>query len=363
MASYFLSSSGDDDTGDGSRGNPWFSIDKAGNNSVAGDVVWIKADGEYNLTNRFLANTGGGSDDNFRYWIGYSDWASCNEANKTSDIDTGSTYALLKNNAQTGLSQVYMTGIITCKNQIWRNLEFKQHVTGNDWWFEITGGGSYGGWLFKHCKNNNCHELIKFGGAMGGLTMVDCDFDKNESTVCEIDSAYLRARNCIFDFISNVSMGSKYNFQVLYKCKFRRYDSAHAIIACTGINPTADSDTVETLDDGAVIWDSILKANSAYYCVRRATAGNSVITDLDYNCLYNSTANVYVLFVSKNPQFNLENVDPELTADLRPVKASVLRGGVPDINGNPDQIGAIRQKYQFANRGRIVNRGKLWVIR
>jgi len=51
------------------------------------------------------------------------------------------------------------------------------------------------------------------------------------------------------------------------------------------------------------------------------------------------------------------------SGDFRPRSPAVLRGGRPDINGNPTQMGAILQKYQFGDRERIANMARLRIIR
>jgi len=51
------------------------------------------------------------------------------------------------------------------------------------------------------------------------------------------------------------------------------------------------------------------------------------------------------------------------SGDFRPRNPAVLRGGRPDINGNPTQMGAILQKYQFGDRERIANMARLRIVR
>ena len=62
--------------------------------------------------------------------------------------------------------------------------------------------------------------------------------------------------------------------------------------------------------------------------------------------------------IEQDPQF----VDAA-SGDFRPRNPAVLRGGKPDINGNPTQMGAILQKYQFGDRERIANMARLRIIR
>lgn len=49
--------------------------------------------------------------------------------------------------------------------------------------------------------------------------------------------------------------------------------------------------------------------------------------------------------------------------DFRPRNPNVLRGGLPDIDDNPSQMGVILQKYQFVRRARGANVGRLQIIR
>lgn len=62
-----------------------------------------------------------------------------------------------------------------------------------------------------------------------------------------------------------------------------------------------------------------------------------------------------------------KDTDPEIVdvtnGVFRPLNPAVLRGGRPDIAGNPGQIGMVIQKYQFTQRARQVNRGRLAIIR
>lgn len=62
--------------------------------------------------------------------------------------------------------------------------------------------------------------------------------------------------------------------------------------------------------------------------------------------------------IEENPLF----VDAS-GSDFRPRNPNVLRGGLPDIDDNPSQMGVILQKYQFARRARGANVGRLQIIR
>ncbi len=85
-----------------------------------------------------------------------------------------------------------------------------------------------------------------------------------------------------------------------------------------------------------------------------------------YCCAHNNSSGQFSLpgalpaihSIEEDPQF----VDAA-NGDFRPRNPAVLRGGKPDISGNPTQMGAILQKYQFGDRERIVNMARLRIIR
>ncbi len=78
---------------------------------------------------------------------------------------------------------------------------------------------------------------------------------------------------------------------------------------------------------------------------------------------HNNNLNYPSVYIGEN---NLE-VDPQFAdadnGDFRPRNPRVLRGGIQDINGNVTQMGAIIQAYQFPKRARMVNHGRLSIVR
>lgn len=85
-----------------------------------------------------------------------------------------------------------------------------------------------------------------------------------------------------------------------------------------------------------------------------------------YCCAHGNSSGQYSLpaglpaisSIAEDPQF----VDAA-NGDFRPRNPAVLRGGKPDISGNPTQIGAVLQKYQFGDRERVANMARLRIIR
>jgi hypothetical protein len=62
--------------------------------------------------------------------------------------------------------------------------------------------------------------------------------------------------------------------------------------------------------------------------------------------------------IEENPQF----VDAA-NGDFRPRNPNVLRGGKPDIADNATEMGAVLQEHQFDRRAKVVNFGRLQIIR
>jgi len=83
-------------------------------------------------------------------------------------------------------------------------------------------------------------------------------------------------------------------------------------------------------------------------------AGAKVTNHISVNSITRQLSDV----IEEDPQF----VDAA-NGDFRPRNPAVLRGGKPDISGNPTQMGAILQKYQFGDRERIANMARLRIIR
>ena len=67
--------------------------------------------------------------------------------------------------------------------------------------------------------------------------------------------------------------------------------------------------------------------------------------------------------VSIKNMFSLLEIDPELDANYRPRNPQVLRGGIPQLSDALSQLGAVRQKYQFPQKGRTVNHGRLGIVK
>jgi len=95
-------------------------------------------------------------------------------------------------------------------------------------------------------------------------------------------------------------------------------------------------------------------------------AGSLMAPHVAYCCAHGNGSGQFSLPAALPEQNCIEEAPQFVDAangDFRPRNPAVLRGGKPDINGNPTQMGAILQKYQFGDRERIANMARLRIIR
>ena len=96
------------------------------------------------------------------------------------------------------------------------------------------------------------------------------------------------------------------------------------------------------------------------------TTGDLMAPHVAYCCAHGNGSGQFSLPTAL-PEQNSITEDPQFVdaanGDFRPRNPAVLRGGKPDISGNPTQMGAILQKYQFGDRERIANMARLRIIR
>lgn len=93
---------------------------------------------------------------------------------------------------------------------------------------------------------------------------------------------------------------------------------------------------------------------------------NTMMPYVTHCCAHGNSSGQFSLPAAL-PEWDSIEQDPQFvgaaSGDFRPRNPAVLRGGKPDINGNPTQMGAILQKYQFGDRERIANMARLRVVR
>jgi len=123
----------------------------------------------------------------------------------------------------------------------------------------------------------------------------------------------------------------------------------------------------------AAVRNNVLVPHEDANAIKIYTAGGSVRND--YNCIRGADGNQLAAPFATSKSGGVAPVlggnsieaDPEFadagSGDFRPRNPLVLRGGREDVAGNPIQMGAILQRYQFGQRGRMVNFARLGIIR
>lgn len=374
MANKFVSSTGPKGTGDGnSEANAW-SLAGALANAAAGDYVWIKSDGVY--SGSFTVNCSGSATGNTHiFFIGYNDINNCDLVNHISDMDFGRPFwggPLNPNAANCWVSvagssanAVYQSG----KNNIhWRNVYFRNNNM-------ATGYYAYNMKNSQNCSFTKC----RFQHSDTNLWM------DSGSTNCLIKYCYFS------DYVgSNLDIGGTSYLNMFSHCVFN--GGAAKMYRSVGCNSIFIGGSYAV---GAFYYQNIVFNNTMYnqssYCL--AYGHNSYVGGLiEYNNIFIPAAkNVPAIYKNGNGSIaysgygcaycvagdsildtpysgeNGLNVNPQFVnaagSDFRPRNPLVLRGGVPDFAGNPAQIGAVLQKYQFVKRGQAANPGRISIFK
>jgi hypothetical protein len=378
MANKFVSSTGPKGTGDGSSEQNAWSLANALSNAAADDYVWIKNDGVYAGT--FTVNCSGSYTANTHiFFIGYNDINNCDLINHISDMDYGGSFwggPLNPNavNCWVNIDGQGAAGNIVyqyAKHNIhWRNTHF--HNTNG-----LSGSNAY------ECRSsrNTTWTKCKFTNAYYGLypeqlcqnILADYCYFENDIRGCHFGTGYHSAiRNCVmvipagnvglimYDTLcensifigGSYAIGAQYNRNTVRNCILYNQTSYCAAYG--------HSTYVSGLIEFNNIYSPLTKNLPAIY---KEAAGS--IAYGGHSCAY-SIADDSLLdtpydgenAINANPML----VDPD-NMDFRPTNPAVLRGGRGGIDNNPAQIGAIFQKYQFANRSRAANPGRISIFK
>jgi len=123
----------------------------------------------------------------------------------------------------------------------------------------------------------------------------------------------------------------------------------------------------------ANVFNNILVPQQSGNAISVYTAGGSVRND--NNCIWGADGNsLATAFATEKtggvvPVLgdNSIEADPDFAGaaggDFRPRNPLILRGGQKDVAGNPTQMGAVLQRYQFTQRARTANIGRLGIIK
>ncbi len=157
MTTYFVDTAVGDDANAGTSegaGNAWATIDKAANTVVAGDLVHVKASGNYN-EEVFLDTAGTAAS-----WIGFEGYTSTPGDGGQVTIDAQSTRTQCVTDGTIGSPAYYR----------FKNFRFTG-ATGDG--FNVTSST----FIFHNCRFDNC--AVHGVDCSAGWHFIDCQFDNN----------------------------------------------------------------------------------------------------------------------------------------------------------------------------------------
>lgn len=264
---------------------------------------------------------------------------------------------------------------VSSRNMIWfENIHFTRASASNKAGCYLTATAARYGYNFINCKFSYCY----YGLNLSSL------YNRNVSII-----------NSLFVNNSIVDLTSFANQPIVMGCFFN--SSANSILAITGatirdciFQSALNSGSVVAVNGTGVLRGEAVVTNCTFYCtgtggITAISFGNNYVGPIITNniiCLAQPASDIpvsaarvsYEDYNSTNASVNLltgehslNATDPQFadaaSGDFRPRNPLVLRGGMPDIAGNPTQIGAIQGKYQFISKTKTANLGRLAIIR
>ena len=351
MANKFVSSAGPKGTGDGSSETNAWGLAGALANAAAGDYVWIKNDGVY-LHSFTVGCSGSATGNTHIFFIGYNDISNCDLVNHISDMDFGRPFwgGPLNPNAancwvsieSSSTNTVFQSG----KNNIhWRNIYFRN------------SNMAVGYYAYNMKNSQNC-------------SFTKCKFEHSDINLW-VDSS---STNCLISYCyfsdyvsSNLEIGSGSYLNMFSHCVF----NGGAVKMFIVFNNTMYNQTSFCLGYGHDSYaGGLIEYNNIFVPAAKnipaiCRNGNGSIAYSGYGCAY-SIADNSVLDTPYSGENGL-NVNPQFvnaaSSDFRPKNSLVLQGGMPDFSGNPGQIGAVLQKYQFVKRWQAANPGRVSIFK
>jgi len=310
MPTYYVSTSGSDGAAGTSEGAAWLTIDKAMNNVLANDKVWVKADGNYNEIAKI--DTAAANTDP----IVFEGYSSVTGDNGQATIDGQSTRANCLQDVLGGNANAFY---------VFKNFRF----TGATAEGVLIDGTNY--YTFKNCKfDNNGSD----GLAARYLLCEGCEFSSNGGAGCTVGTGESSLVKC--KLYSNATYGVFFAsaYAVLY-CTFfsNAGDNIYGggagtlavIVGCTIDGDAKDSDNGINFASASVI--GAIVNNVIYDCTTGLrNSANAQERLISRNNLINANTTNYVNMatftgeVTSAPQFTNEVAG----ADYTPVAGSPL---------------------------------------
>ena len=356
--------------------HPW-TLQQAFGNAAAGDYVWIRNDSVYSIGCPWVLYVGGSYANNTHiYFIGYHNSAGCDFVNHISDMDYGRAYWGGPLNPSAVNCWVDINGSDTANSVLWFDSRDNVHFRN----------------IYFHNTNRVTNHNAVYIESSKGVTFTKCKFADSYTNLLIESGECCMVEYCYFNDFANenlhIGMGGLLN--IFSHCIFNGgtagiYRSiGHNNIFIGGVygvavvynnniifNNVMYNQTSYCLAYGHNTYQGeLIEYNNIFVPATKAAlaiykAGNGSLVYSGYGCAYciNDSS------VLDNPYSgqNGLNVNPQFVNaagnDFRPRNPLVLRGGKPDFAGNPAQIGAILQKYQFVKRWRAANPGRLSIFK
>jgi len=377
MANKFVSAYASGAFNGSDEAHPW-TLTQALASAAVGDYVWIKDDRAYTTGCPWTLWVGGSYANNTHiYFIGYHNSANCDFVNHISDMDYGQPYWGGPLNPSAVNCWVDINGSDTANSVLW--FDSRDNVHFRNLYFHNTNraSGNYAvyvenskGVTFTKCKFADSYINLYFETCYSCLVEY-CyfnDFASENFNPYTASGANHIISNCVFNggtiTIYRSSVYGSLFIGGVYGLRTYNYNNAFNNVFY-GQTSYGISYGHNTFQGGLIEHNNIfVPATKAVLGIYKA--GDGSLTYSGYGCAYCLAAPAGVLDVPYAGE-NALNVDPQFMNpagnDFRPRNPLVLRGGKPDFAGNPAQIGAILQKYQFANRSRAANPGRLSIFK
>jgi hypothetical protein len=345
MATYYVSDATGNDVDDGlSEGNAWATVDKAMNTVAAGDIVYVKADGDY--TESAFIDTAGSSSAT----ITFEGYTSTPGDGGQATVDGESTRTLCIADTITGsLHYVFKNFIFKRATVNNANMDGSDLIFKNCAFLNSTGDGYAGGdrTFFENCLFGSN------GGAgidgSGQTFVIGCRFDNNTGEGAEISAGAF-----IFD------------------CTF--FGNGADAIECLGGNGTfvfvlrctidGDGKTTNTgIDLGSSFWKRTMVINNIVYdCVEGVDCASQGTFFVSRNNLLNNNTTAYPgsrfqTFegeVVSTPQFEDEAGGDYSLGSASPAKNAGFDGYLQNGSTQRADIGAIESTVAGGGGGLLM---------
>ena len=274
--------------------------------------------------------------------------------------------------------------LFSTENTVIRNLRIRNNSSTSTAVLRFAENSS--GHVFRNCIIDDGGKVILADEANRSLIFIDCYIANGTNNVvrAEGENSNLHFINCVIDNEANNTpimqlMGGDDNTCTVSGCliipgKWVFSGNSHIIEwNNTVLGYSANFDGLHRMSSLGIriCFDDIVILPQAAEIINIVQNGGSVLY-ADRLCLWGSDDAEYTGNYGWNTKsggsagrrdFNTIDVDPDFNSSYRPRNPQVLRGGSAMLSDGRSQLGAIKQKYQFPQKGRAVNHGRLGILK